>query len=112
MRRTRLWISVALAAAMLALLIWQLGASAQPFGVVSGVVIDAHGPIEGAVVRQQTTTNHTTSTAGGGFALGGLPEGVTTTVTAWSEGYYPGGVQVMPLAEWGDYLSPSPPHGR
>jgi hypothetical protein len=63
---------------------------------VSGVVVDAAGPISGAVVRQQTTANRTTSAADGSFTLGSLPQGITVTVTAWSEGYYPGGVAVFP----------------
>jgi hypothetical protein len=63
---------------------------------VSGIVIDAAGPISGAVVRQQTTANRTTSAADGSYTLGSLPQGITVTVTAWSEGYYPGGVAVVP----------------
>jgi hypothetical protein len=67
-------------------------------GTVSGVVVDAHGPVGGAVVRQQTTRNRTTGAADGSFSLGDLPEGITVTVTAWSEGYYPGGAAVVPSA--------------
>ena len=64
--------------------------------IVSGVVDDADGPVSGAVVRQQTTANRTSSAADGSFTLGNLPEGITVTVTAWSEGYFPGGVAVVP----------------
>ena len=78
--------------------------SAVPSGTVSGlvlstvegVVVDADGPVAGAVVRQQTTTTSTISAADGTFTLGGLPEGITVTVTAWHEGYHPGGVEVVP----------------
>ena len=71
-------------------------ASAQSSGTVSGVVVDAEGPVAGAVVRQQTTDNATVSAADGSFTLGSLPEGVTVTVTAWDEGYLVGGAQVVP----------------
>jgi hypothetical protein len=71
------------------------GPSASP-ATVSGIVVDAAGPVAGAVVRQQTTANRTSSAADGAFTLGNLPEGITVTVTAWSEGYYPGGVAVVP----------------
>jgi len=69
---------------------------AAPSGTVSGVVVDADGPVAGATVRQQTTTNVTTSAADGTFTLAGLPEGITVTVTAWAESYWPSGVQVVP----------------
>jgi hypothetical protein len=71
-------------------------ASTQGAGTVSGTVVDADGPVAGAVVRQQTTTNRTSSAADGSFTLTGLPEGITVTVTAWAESYWPSGVQVVP----------------
>ena len=70
--------------------------SALPSGTVSGVVVDADGPVAGAVVRQQTTTTSTISASDGSFTLGGLTEGITVTVTAWAESYWPSGVQVVP----------------
>jgi hypothetical protein len=70
--------------------------SAVPSGSVSGVVVDADGPVVGAVVRQQTTLTSTTSGADGTFTLPGMPEGVSVTITAWDEGYYPAGVEVVP----------------
>ena len=98
MRRAAFLSSILLGGGLLALLLWQLGGMAQPPGTVRGVVVDAHGPVGGAVVRQQTTRNRTTSAADGSFSLGDLPEGITVTVTAWSEGCYPGGVAVVPSA--------------
>jgi hypothetical protein len=86
--------AVGLAALGLGLLLTRV--SAGPPNTVSGVVVDAAGPVGGAVVRQQTTTNRTSSAADGSFTLGSLPQGITVTVTAWSEGYYPGGVAVVP----------------
>jgi hypothetical protein len=84
----------ALAASIVGLGLLLGGVSAHPAATVEGVVVDADGPVAGAVVRQQTTANRTTSGADGSFTLGGLPEGVTVTVTAWDEGYYPAGVAV------------------
>ena len=71
-------------------------AATQGAGTVSGAVVDADGPVAGAVVRQQTTANHATSAIDGSFTLTGLPEGVTVTVTAWAESYWPSGVDVVP----------------
>jgi len=80
---------------------WQVAAGGHgaiaPSASVEGVVVNVAGEIVGgAVVRQQTTDNATIGAADGTFTLGGLPEGVTVTVTAWDEGYYPAGVQVVP----------------
>jgi hypothetical protein len=71
-------------------------ATTQEIVAVSGVVIDAEGPVVGAVVRQQATANATTSAADGTFTLSGLTEGISVTITAWTEGYYPGGVEALP----------------
>jgi len=78
--------------------LWPLltSVSALPSGTVSGVVVDADGPVAGAVVRQQTTTTSTISAGDGSFTLGGLTEGITVTITAWAESYWPSGVQVVP----------------
>ncbi|MBN1147541.1 MAG: carboxypeptidase regulatory-like domain-containing protein [Anaerolineales bacterium] len=74
-----------------------VAALAYPAAQVSGVVVDEFGqPIEGAIVRQQTTDNFTHSGPGGVFTLGSLNEGVTVTITAWDVGFYPGGVKVAP----------------
>jgi hypothetical protein len=85
-----------LALAMIGLGLLLTGVSAAPSGTVSGVVVDADGPVAGAVVRQQTTANATTSAADGSFTLSGLTEGISVTVTAWDEGYHPAGVEVIP----------------
>jgi hypothetical protein len=71
-------------------------ATAGPAATASGIVVDEDGiPVAGAVVRQQTTLNTTTSDADGRFLLGGLPEGITVTVTAWDEGFHPGGAAII-----------------
>jgi len=70
---------------------WALRASvtAQGSSTVSGLVLNADGsPAAGARVRVQATQNLTITAADGTFALGGLAEGVTVTVSAWSEGSY------------------------
>jgi hypothetical protein len=72
------------------------GVSADSSVAVSGVVVDDDGPVAGAVVRQQTTANSTTSASDGSFTLGGLTEGISVTITAWHAGYHPGGVEVVP----------------
>ena len=82
MRRTSLWLSLAAGLFLALLTAWQLGALAHPAGVVEGVVVDAGGPVAGAVVRQQTTATDTTSAADGTFRLAGLPEGITVTYDA------------------------------
>ena len=96
--KTRRWLLViaTLALAVIGLGLLLGGVSADPSDVVSGVVVDADGPVAGAVVRQQTTANSTTSGADGSFTLGGLTEGITTTITAWQEGYLVGWAEVVP----------------
>ena len=54
----------------------------------SGVVIDGDGPVSGATVRVQATTNSTITDEGGRFTLIGLEEGDAITVSAWKQGYY------------------------
>jgi hypothetical protein len=84
---------------LIVLLVWAMRASvfAQGTATVSGFVVTQDGaPVAGAVVRQQTTTNHTTSAVDGSFTLDGLTEGITTTITAWQEGYLVGWAEVMP----------------
>jgi hypothetical protein len=85
-------------------LVWLLAASlstmqeaavADAGAVVQGIVVDADGPVAGAIVRQQTTYTSTTSGVDGTFTLAGVSEGVSVTITAWDEGYYPGGVEVV-----------------
>ena len=94
--RRQLLLLASLALAVIGLGWLLVGVSADPPVAVEGVVVDADGPVAGAVVRQQTTANSTTSAADGSFTLDGLTEGITVTVTAWQEGYYPAGVEVLP----------------
>jgi hypothetical protein len=70
--------------------------SAAPTATVTGVVVAQEGgTVAGAVVRMQATATSTVSGSDGSFVLSGVPGGITITVTAWHEGYYPGGTNVM-----------------
>jgi len=77
-----------------------VGAIGDPTSSVSGIVVDESGvPVAGAVVREQTKAESTTTAGDGAFTLGGLVPGAEIVVTAWKESYYPGGVTVTPPAE-------------
>lgn len=54
---------------------------------VSGTVTDVDGPVAGALVRVQTTANHTYTGEDGGFTIEGLPIDESVTLVAWAEGY-------------------------
>lgn len=54
---------------------------------VSGTVTDMGGPVAGALVRVQTTANHTYTETDGGFTIHGLPVDESVTLVAWAEGY-------------------------
>jgi hypothetical protein len=60
-------------------------ASAQS---ITGTVVTDNGPLAGATVRVQATTNSTLSAEDGSFTLAALAAGQTVTVTAWAPGYY------------------------
>ena len=55
---------------------------------VSGLVVDEDGPLPGATVRVQATNKAAFTDGEGRYALTGLSEGVTVTVSAWKEFYY------------------------
>jgi hypothetical protein len=61
---------------------------------VSGVVVDAEGPVAGATVRVQLTENQTTSSADGSFTLPIVTTTEPLTVTSWAKGYYIGWANV------------------
>ncbi|MGD9146524.1 MAG: hypothetical protein PVI80_13255, partial [Anaerolineae bacterium] len=68
-------------------------------GDLSGVVVDAAGPVKGATVRVQLTEIETTSAAGGSFTLADLSLTEPVSITAWAEGYYVGGATAWPSLE-------------
>jgi hypothetical protein len=74
-----------------------VGAVGDPGVAVSGIVVDEAGEaVAGAIVRQQTKAESTTTAEDGTFTLTGITEGVEIVVTAWKESYYPGGATVTP----------------
>jgi len=74
-------------------------AAAQSENTVSGVVLDEHGPVSGAVVRVQATENSTLTDSQGRFTLTGLPDEGQFFITAWASGYYIVGVEASPGEE-------------
>jgi hypothetical protein len=73
---------------------------AQPSDTVSGVVIDAAGPVAGATVRVRATNTSTMTDAEGHFTLTNLLPGEAVDLTAWAPGYYiTGGQEYLPGAD-------------
>lgn len=58
---------------------------------LGGVVLDAHGPLAGAVVRVQTTDTAVTTGLDGSFLFENLSCAEPVRLTAWLPGYYIGG---------------------
>ncbi len=74
---------------LLVLVIYGFSSSGcKPTPNISGVVIDENGPVAGATVRIQATTNATLTDSNGRFVLTGLSVGESVTVSAWKDGYY------------------------
>jgi hypothetical protein len=74
------------------------GASAASQGAVSGVVVDAKGPVAGATVRMRASDNVTWTGDDGQFTLTSLPEGQKIEIAAWDDGYYIASAYVTPTA--------------
>lgn len=67
---------------------------------VHGVVKDNKGPVQGAIVRLQTTEVSTTTDALGRFHFDALKPDVPVSISAWAPGYYiGGGDEVIPPAD-------------
>jgi nitrate/TMAO reductase-like tetraheme cytochrome c subunit len=60
----------------------------SPGGTISGLVVDQHGTVAGAVVRVQATDHSTITDSQGCFTLVGLPLDEPVTLTAWASGYF------------------------
>ena len=75
--------SLGLGLALLLIPIWLVAARTPPLGAVSGVVVDAHGSLAGATVRQRATGNVTSSGSDGRFTLIGLVPDQPIELTAW-----------------------------
>ena len=54
---------------------------------VSGTVTNVEGPVAGALVRVQTTGNHTYTAQDGGFTIEGISTAESVTLVAWADGY-------------------------
>jgi hypothetical protein len=98
--KIRCWfpLFLTLAVAALAAGFWLAVAHAalQGTGTVSGTVMDAGGPLVGAVVRWRATDHVTTTDPDGQFSLGSLPEGQEIEISAWADGYYIASTHVTP----------------
>lgn len=65
---------------------------------ISGFIVNQEGPVAGAIVQIQATTNVTASAEDGSFSLSGI-EGTTPLVlTAWSAGHFVGWTTLNPSA--------------
>jgi hypothetical protein len=69
-----------------------------PPDAISGVVVDANGPVGGATVRVRATDNATTTAVDGTFTLAGLTATTPVSVTAWAEGYFVGWTSAVPAS--------------
>src|SRR3990172_5865107 len=65
---------------------------------LSGAVVDANGPIAGAVIQIMGLPEQITSDQQGMFTLSGLGGLMPITITAWSHGYYVGWARLDPKA--------------
>jgi hypothetical protein len=68
---------------------------------VSGVVVNADGPVAGAVVQVHGQPEQITTTKMGTFVIKGLKGTTPVVITAWSAGHYVGSTTVNPSApDW------------
>jgi hypothetical protein len=65
------------------------GSSMAP-AEISGQVVDANGPLSGAIVQIQGAPQQQISAADGSFTFSGLRGRLPLVVTAWAEGYFVG----------------------
>jgi hypothetical protein len=92
-------ISSAILFAAIMLILFLRLVSAQPAATVSGVVVDANGPVAKATVRIRATENFTLTEVDGTFKLGSLAEGEQVELTAWVDGYYIAYTYITPTVE-------------
>jgi hypothetical protein len=89
MSRQKSWLGLSFAVCLTSLGVLFRLVSASPTASITGkVILQDGGPVGGATVRIQSTTNSTTSTLDGSFSLDGLDEGTPVTVSAWKDKYY------------------------
>lgn len=73
---------------------------------ITGIVMDANGPVGHALVQVQGKPITATCGADGTFALSGLGGAAPLTITAWADGYFIGWTKVDPTAS--DYKAGQP----
>jgi hypothetical protein len=98
-RLLRLW-PVAVPLLLLAgLIVWAVwSGSILSADAISGVVVDADGPVAGATVRVRATDNATVTAADGSFTLDGIAATTPVSVTAWAPGYFVGWTSAAPAS--------------
>lgn len=68
---------------------------------ISGTVLNAEGPVAGAIVQIHGSPQTTTTAANGTFTLDGMSGATPIVLTAWTAGHYVGSVTVNPNApDW------------
>jgi hypothetical protein len=68
---------------------------------VSGSVVNAEGPVSGAIVQIQGTPNKTQTDQNGVFSFSGITGTTPLVISAWTNGHYNGWVDVNPsAADW------------
>lgn len=100
-RRTRVLptISLTVALAVIGLMVViTVAADRENPATVSGVVVDASGPVAGARVRVRATDKLTFTNASGQFTLTSLVEGQVVELAAWMDGAYIASTIVTPTA--------------
>jgi hypothetical protein len=75
-----------------------LGSQIQLPESISGLVVDANGPVGNAILQVQGTAQTTTTDLKGSFTLYGMGGIAPVTITAWAEGYYVGWTKLDPVS--------------
>lgn len=104
MRKSTPFLIVLAFAGILFVLAGYTAATAEPTRqapTLSGVVVNADGPVAGAAVQVQGTPTTTRTDETGAFTLTGITGTPPVVLTAWSEGHYIGWVSLDPnAADW------------
>jgi len=64
---------------------------------VTGLLVDANGPVGNAIIQVQGTSKTTSTALDGSFILNGLGGAVPLSITAWAEGHFIGWVTLDPV---------------
>ncbi len=74
-------------------------ASGATLSVVSGTIVTDDGPVSGAIVQIQATTNKTQTADDGTFTLSGLGDVPKAILTAWAPGHFVGWTALDPQSK-------------